>query len=286
MSNNILKIAGSSTNILTQDEYLASPQLDAGFSGHSNSQLINKMLKQMSMVAAGMSQFIANNQPEDVGDILTLDEYAALFSNASKPGSFSGINTFAIDTILTNSDQGQLWAAMDDNINLSLPLSADALPGVCFTVYGNGYSNVTVNTQGSDKIANGLMGLTLTNVTLMPYDTCSFVCFDAGVWLVFGGNTQLSGCSTFKYGLGANGYAYGPGGVLEQWGIATIPAAATSVTFPIAFPTACWIVSGTDQSSIANSIGAYGYTNSQFTAIAKNVGVAVTTSFAWYAKGH
>jgi hypothetical protein len=54
---------------------------------------------------------------------------------------------------------------------------------------------------------------------------------------VTGGNQQIA----------QNGYQYLPGGLILQWGLANAinGSSPTNVTFPLTFPNACFVVSGT-----------------------------------------
>jgi hypothetical protein len=89
-TNEILKFCGTDTgtNLLSQSDYNTS----AGTSNNRNvgntageyllSELVNKVLRQTSTVAAGVAKFLADNQGTNVTDALTADQIAVIMTNA------------------------------------------------------------------------------------------------------------------------------------------------------------------------------------------------------------
>lgn len=70
-TNEILQFAetDTGTNLLTQAEYLADAQRPIGNQpGVARSKLVNKALRQSSLIAAAVAQFIADNQTNNVVD--------------------------------------------------------------------------------------------------------------------------------------------------------------------------------------------------------------------------
>ncbi len=73
-TNEILQFAetDTGTNLLTQAEYLADAQRPIGNQpGVARSKLVNKALRQASLIAAGLAEYIAGNQANNVTDALT-----------------------------------------------------------------------------------------------------------------------------------------------------------------------------------------------------------------------
>jgi hypothetical protein len=68
------------------------------------------------------------------------------------------------------------------------------------------------------------------------------------------GSVQLSNASSFGRFINTNGYQRLPGGLYLQWGVFTTTASNQnqSVTFPITFPNACWLVVNTINSNGGN----------------------------------
>jgi len=73
-TNEILQFAetDTGTNLLTQAEYLADSQRPIGNQpGVARSKLVNKALRQSSLIAAGIAEFLADNQANNITDSLT-----------------------------------------------------------------------------------------------------------------------------------------------------------------------------------------------------------------------
>jgi len=84
-TNEILKFVetDTTTNLLTQAEYLADPQRDIGNQpGIARSKLVNKAMRQASLVAAAIAQYAADRQLLDITDELTPVELADIISDA------------------------------------------------------------------------------------------------------------------------------------------------------------------------------------------------------------
>lgn len=84
-TNLILPFASTDTgtNLLTQAEYTADAQRTTGNQpGIARSKLVNKSMKQASIMASGLAQFIASYQSQDVADTLTNAQIAEYLLNA------------------------------------------------------------------------------------------------------------------------------------------------------------------------------------------------------------
>lgn len=84
-NNEILTTASvdNGTNLQSQSEYSADAQRPTGqASGVARSKFINKTLRQLSVIAAGVAQFIADRQATDVTDSLTPAALATLLDRA------------------------------------------------------------------------------------------------------------------------------------------------------------------------------------------------------------
>lgn len=78
-TNEILPFAtdDTGTNLLTQAEYSTDEQREIGHQpGIARSKLANKAMRQASLLAAGVAEFIADNQNNDVEDALTPQQIA------------------------------------------------------------------------------------------------------------------------------------------------------------------------------------------------------------------
>jgi hypothetical protein len=84
-NNEILTFAenDTGTNLLTQAEYLADSQRVIGNQpGIARSKLVNKAIRQASLVAAAIAQYAADRQALDVTDDLTPAELADIIADA------------------------------------------------------------------------------------------------------------------------------------------------------------------------------------------------------------
>ena len=96
-TNEILQFAetDTGTNLLTQAEYLADSQRPIGNQpGVARSKLVNKALRQASLIAAGVAEFLADNQANNITDGLTpqdiADYMAAVVRSLGIPTAVAG----------------------------------------------------------------------------------------------------------------------------------------------------------------------------------------------------
>lgn len=95
-TNEILPFAttNTGTNLLTQAEYVADAERITGHQpGIARSKLENKALRQSSLIAAGVAQFIAQYQSNNVTDSLTVQQVADYLLAAVRFQIPSGIIT-------------------------------------------------------------------------------------------------------------------------------------------------------------------------------------------------
>ena len=84
-TNEILPFAGTDTgtNLLTQAEYTSDSQRVIGNQpGIARSKLVNKAMRQTTLVAASLAQYIANRQAANVVDTKTVSELEAMLVSA------------------------------------------------------------------------------------------------------------------------------------------------------------------------------------------------------------
>ena len=107
-TNEILRFAetDTGTNLLTQAEYLADSQRPIGNQpGVARSKLVNKALRQASLIAAGVAEFLADNQANNITDGLTpqdiADYMAAVVRSLGIPTAVAGGTADAITADFT-----------------------------------------------------------------------------------------------------------------------------------------------------------------------------------------
>ena len=92
--------------------------------------------------------------------------------------------------------------------------------------------------------------------------------------------------------LTTGGYQRLPGGLIMQWGtLTTTSAADSSITFPVAFPTACQsrtatVRQGTGAISLLASIGAHNLTGMGISIFVSSTGARATSVVDWVAIGY
>ena len=277
-TNEILQFAetDTGTNLLTQAEYLADAQRPIGNQpGVARSKLVNKALRQSSLIAAAVAQFIADNQANNVVDTADPADIADWIEAA--------VRSIGIPTAVAGGTADAITADFTPNVALT--------NGTTVIVRAGAANTTTTPTFAPD----GLTAKTIVkgnNLALAAGDIAG-----AGHWLVMNFDTVLDKWvlqNPYSQGLqiaataeaqaltnntktitplrlgeafqgpnqslAANGYQKLPGGLIIQWGTASIAAGATvAVTLPMAFPSANCV-------SLANGNGTPGSTNTTVTA--------------------
>lgn len=294
--NQILKFGQDATNILTQDQYTADTSREDGVSpGKASSKLQNKFQRQVSTIAAGLAQFIADNQDEDVTDSLTASEIETLFiaalSNVPVPtppqfddsqkiattefiqralGNFSNTASYAVDTTLTILDVGLMINAGANNVAFTLPLLSSCPPGSKIVLRGNGYTGVAVEKQGSDQIVSG--SDFITSVALGQFDIIELTNNGVSGWYVTGGNEQLNTSSQFAGSQTSGGWKPLPGGLILQWDTGSTVSGTVTKDFPTPFTTSCFTVT-------VNSNVAANWANTECTVFGVDGATLTNTSY-------
>ena len=281
-ANQILPFADNDTgtNLLTQAEYLADPQREIGNQpGIARSKLVNKVLRQSSLIAAGLAEYIADNQANNITDALTpqniadylqaaitgalgvtppqFDNDTSLATTAFVQralGNLRGETLVNTSTTLTAANVGQLIVGQTGTYTTTLPLANSVAAGSQITFFGStGISTWLVQRQGSDIIENNGGG---PFFSIGVGDSAILESNGVGTWRIVGGSVALRNSADFGKFFGSSGWQRLPSGLIVQWGsvntAATIPGA--TVVLPIAMPTALHI-------AIAASAGGNNTTN-------------------------
>jgi hypothetical protein len=134
---------------------------------------------------------------------------------------------------------------------LTLPPVASARVADVITVINYATVAVTIARQGAE-IINAGGGGGVSSLVMQPGD--SLVLAAGSGWFVIGGTAANQFAGSFGALLAANGWQKLPSGLILQWGIASVVAGTvTTVTFPMAFPTACVAVNMIAASSITSA---------------------------------
>ncbi|HIH9864480.1 hypothetical protein WNJ45_28335 [Klebsiella pneumoniae] len=100
---------GNGANVISQDDYLALAALVSGFSsGKASSAQVNKALRQATVMANVLAQFIADSANVDVLDD---GNTAAILSNLknSMPGRLLGVQVVTSSALITKSAGAKKW---------------------------------------------------------------------------------------------------------------------------------------------------------------------------------
>lgn len=312
-TNEILQFAetDTGTNLLTQAEYLADSQRPIGNQpGVARSKLVNKALRQASLISAGVAEFLADNQTNDITDGLTPQEIADYMATV--------VRSLGIPTAVAGGTADAITADFAPNVALT--------NGVTVIVRAGSANATTTPTFAPD----GLAAKTIVkgnNLALAAGDIAG-----AGHWLEMNFDTvldkwvlqnplsQLQIASTAEaqgqtdntkaltplrlsealkggnQSLAVNGYQRLPGGLIIQWGAYTNTIsgqAGLTINFPISFPTACISVQVSDRNVTQNAnydlfMQMVSFTTTSFTTFSQwtGSGSATLEGLYWIAIGY
>lgn len=125
-TNEILPFSGTDTgtNILTQAEYQADAQrLIGNQPGIARSKLVNKALRQTSLISAAIAEMVAANQPIDVVDTKTVAEMAEMLESAVSlvAGGFVTVKRFGAVCDGVADDIAAFVDAADSGLQIIVP---------------------------------------------------------------------------------------------------------------------------------------------------------------------
>lgn len=117
----------------------------------------------------------------------------------------------------------------------TLPLTTDCPNGSILMFKNTGVGAALLSRAGGDVITQGSgAGVTLQ---IGSGDDVILISNGGGSWFSFSGSAQLEFTSEFLASRAASGYQKLPGGLIIQWGNASVTAGTlTTATLPIAFP--------------------------------------------------
>jgi hypothetical protein len=178
----------------------------------------------------------------------------AQFDNSVKPATTefvrrtgmqtNGIRSLSANTTLTALDVGStIYLGGAGGFTITLPLAATLPAGTRIEVVSG--VSATISRQGAEPIYSAnVTGSEVATISIGAGDTLTFIASPGTGWFVFG-SSQLGYTASFGKSLASSGYQKLPGGLILQWGNDGSPALSSSVTFPIAFPTAVYQIVAT-----------------------------------------
>lgn len=272
-------------NVITDAAYAASTiTTTTGYPADTiaQSSYMSKAQRQTSAIAAGIGQWLADNQATDVHDNLSPATIAAMINSAlsgvavtTQPqfdtsnsiatdafvqralGNLAGSVQYSINTALTGPDVGKIITPGAVSLAFQLPLISSGIPNGAQIIFdGNGYGCV-IASQSPDVIIAGTSG-SLSAVSLEPQDTAILTVVN-GVWTVTGGELHDGVSSSFQGSLTTTGHKMLPGGFILNWinGISN-GSGVLSAAWDLPFPNAVLI-------GWANESDAAGWNNTSCT---------------------
>lgn len=191
-ANDILRFADNDTgtNLLTQAEYLVDPQREIGNQpGIARSKLVNKVLRQSSLIAAAVAQFIANNQAIDVTDDLDPADLVTYLTEALGNGlaptlrnqvvtAFDTVGTGAAYTLTTDPVQAA-YVAGKTRLNVTFH-TANTTTTPTLNVDGLGAAPIKVLGAANSKVDPIIGQIPAGFIADVVYDGASFVVLSGG----------------------------------------------------------------------------------------------------------
>lgn len=193
---------------------------------------------------------------------LTLDKWVLLNPatgvNASQ-GNFAGLNSYNASATLPTADLGKLVAFYGSTAaqTLTLPAVAGVPVGKNYILVNQASVAVTIKGNASENISRNVTGVgqTLSNtVVLNPGDSLILSSNGGSQWNADGQTAP----DMFPNSMAANGYQKLPNGLILQWGTATASGSSGTITFPVAFTTACYSIAGQQNNAGATQYAAFG----------------------------
>ncbi len=176
-------------------------------------------------------------------------------------GSNSDLVSYSVNTSLSASHTGKLVVASSvGSITLTLPSASAVVQGSAIDFFNGAGSEITVARNVSDLIWTDTYGYSLESISVGTGETLRLVSNGSNGWIVSSGSASSKYAASFGGSLASSGYQKLPSGLIIQWGLAYAPDDSyASLTFPIAFKTACFSVTASiQQTSGASSYGSVG----------------------------
>lgn len=156
-------------------------------------------------------------------------------------GNYAGQVSVSTSRSLLASESGLIVNAYG-TITVTLPVSSGVpLAGASYQINNAGSGIVTVTAGAGDNLY-GIGNATPRTFVLGSGDSITVAYVGGTSWYAWGG-LQLGASAAFGSSRAADGYQKLPSGLIIQWGSAT-PSAST-LNFPVAFPTACQSIQAT-----------------------------------------
>ena len=266
-TNEILPFAqGAGANVQSQVDYNTEPLRTSGnVAGIARSNVNNKALRQASVIAAGVAQFMADRQGNNITDSATPANISSWMALAVQSLSSPDLlNTTRIDVASAATVNLTASALNTRNINITgtttitgFTVAVGQLYFVRFAAALTLTNNANIVTQSGGNITTSAGDTCIIRATAA--NTVEILCY-----------VQAPNSTAL---LSANGWQKLPSGLIIQWG--TYAPGVTSITFPIAFQTACRsITASLNANIVSNTPGLYNYSTTGFSSASSSISVA------------
>jgi hypothetical protein len=164
----------------------------------------------------------------------------------------------------------------------AVTITGGSITGITDLTVADGGTGASTFTTNSVVLGNGTSSL--AGNMIAPSTSGNVLASNGTTW----GSSALSSLSAFDKSLSTNGYQKLPGGLIMQWGQVEIPGDGDgTVTWPIAFPTACFQAVGSHgQTFNVSTDGAIGFFNLSTTTATVRNGLGATSLIRWIAFGY
>lgn len=164
---------------------------------------------------------------------------------------YAGLKSVSGVATLDGSYAGAQIVLSGTSYTVTLPAASSFSAGATLNVFTVASGTVTLSRAGSDTIVTS-QGTPATSLGLSGGDTLTLVSNGVNAWQAVGGSAQLPYAPEFAATLGSSGWQKLPSGLIVQWGSSSVGAGSNlGITFPMAFPNACYVVLPVGQYSSA-----------------------------------
>jgi hypothetical protein len=177
-TNTILEFCATDTgtNLITDSAYNTDAQRPIGNqSGTARSALVNKALRQSTLMAAGLAQFIADNQANNILDTLTPATIETYLIAALQALGSPAVQNKSTTYLLQVTDRNSLINAITGTWTLSLMAGSGVTSGFGFKARNSGGGIITIAPNGADNLDGA------STLVLQPGDE-AHILWDGTTW--------------------------------------------------------------------------------------------------------
>ena len=187
-----------------------------------------------------------SGDPFTVGGNLTVTGTSTLTGNVTAPTQSSSDNSTKVATTAFVTTKISGLGTMSSQNATAVAITGGTITGITDLTVADGGTGASSITANSVILGNGAS--TLSGNLVAPSTSGNVLTSNGTTWSSTAPSVSQSSFTGSNQSLATDGYQKLPGGLIIQWATITT-SGATTWTFPIAFPNACFIVQGTAKSS-------------------------------------